>query len=175
MRNKLNLEQQSSINFINELSLNGILNWPIDYESNFQTDEELAITFGYWFGNDHWSKDGDTFVQFGQDGTGSMFLLWFYPNLKIEPPVVFMGSEGESFIVSNRISDFAKQLASGKLFFDGCWLEPEADEEIQVDWAVLKSKIEIEFGKITERPEALTELAKSKHPSFSSWIESKCN
>nr|WP_315467756.1 hypothetical protein [uncultured Undibacterium sp.] len=175
MRNKLTNEQHQVIDFINELSKLEIINWPIDYEYNFKTDDDLRNTFGHWFGGSRWKEDGDTFVQFGQDGTGSMYLLWFYPNSDIEPPVVFMGSEGETFVVASNIVDFAKQLASGKLFYNGEWLEPEEGEEIEVDWALLRSEVENKFGALDQEPQKLTELAVSQHPDFRGWVDSKCD
>lgn len=174
MRNRLTSEQQQVIEFINDLSMLGIINWPIDYEHNFNTDDDLRNTLGHWFGSSRWEEDGDTFVQFGQDGTGSMYLLWFYPKLDIEPPVVFMGSEGEAFVVARNIVEFTKQLASGKLFYNGEWLEPEKGDEIEVDWTLLRSVVENKLGPIDQEPQKSTILAVSQHPDFRVWVDSKC-
>ena len=118
MPNKLSTKTQEDMKFIDALCEKEIISWPIDYEPYHPTNEELSETLGHWFGSDKWSKSGDSFLQIGQDGAGSLFCLWFYPVLKEEPPVVFLGSEGESSLVASDTSDFIRQLSSGKLFFN---------------------------------------------------------
>ena len=172
MRNKISSSTQESLDFLQNICDEGIVSWPIDYETNNANDRELAQTFGFWFGGDKWSKHGDTFAQFGQDGTGSMFLLWFYPNLTGEPPVVFMGSEGETCIVASNINDFIKQLCSGKLFFDGGWLDPVEEDKDKIDWDNLRMIAEAKFGSLELSPDQLCGRAKNAHPSFVEWVES---
>ena len=172
MRAKVKSATQESIDFLSSLCEKEIISWPIDYEVFTPSDDELEETFGHWFGGNKWAANGDTFVQFGQDGTGSMFLLWFYPNLKAEPPVVFMGSEGESCLVSSDIDDFIKKISSGKLFYDGSWLDPDEEEKEELDWDKLRKAIESRFGKVSQTPEQLSENAKGAHPDFKAWVES---
>jgi len=150
-----------------------ILGWPIDYEVYSLSDSELEETLGDWFGSNKWSKSGHSFLQFGQDGTGSLFCLWFYPELKHELPVVFLGSEGESCLVSSNTTDFVKQLTSGKLFYDGDWLEPEPEDESELNWNELKIKTMEYLGAINNTPEEIKEKAIKEHPGFSTWVESK--
>ena len=172
MKSKLNPITRESIEFINSLCEEKIISWPIDYEVYEPSDCELNETFGDWFGSNKWALSNHTFVQFGQDGTGSMFLLWFYPELKSDPPVVFMGSEGETCLVSSDIKDFIKQLSSGKMFYDGSWLDPEPEEKEDLNWEILHSTVESKLGKSNETPEQLSEKAASIHPNFKAWVES---
>lgn len=148
------------------------IRWPIDFAVFEPNDEELAETFGCWFGGQRWSTSGDTFAQFGKDATGSMFLLWYYPGLTTQPPVVFLGSEGESCLVSNSIEDFIHQLGSGKLFFNGDWYAPSPGENKDLDWQNLQRLIHEKLGRSDETPEQLSEKARQAHPDFTRWVES---
>ena len=171
MRNKVSPTIQDAIEFIDRLCEQNIITYlPIEYEPYYPSDEELIETIECWFGGTKWLENGDSFVQFGQDGTGSMFLLWFYPSLRIDPPVVFMGSEGESCLVAPNINDFIRQIASGQFFFAGEWFEPEADEE-ELDWRRLKSIVEARLGKIEQNPSVISNRAAELHPDFEAWVE----
>ena len=174
----INIEVQNSLDFLEELCQQEIIHYPIDFEMYQSQDRELAETLNSWFGSDRWSEDGDRFLQFGQDGSGSLFLLWYYPSLEIEPPVVFLGSEGESCIFANNINDFIQQLASGKLFCpygdNFCdWLDPSEEERKQLNWHKLKVTVENKFGKSKVSPEAIRDNALKTHPNFPSWVETK--
>ncbi|KQQ66379.1 hypothetical protein ASF84_23985 [Pseudomonas sp. Leaf127] len=173
MNSKLDDTTRDAIDFINTLCEDGLIDWPIDFEPAAFSDAELAETFGHWFGGQRWSEAGDTFVQFGQDGTGSMFLLWYYPGLSTRPPVVFMGSEGATSLVANDIEDFIRQLASGKQFFDGDWLEPDEDEDRELDWQALAQAVDARYGLGDETPEQLSDKARREHPDFDQWVALK--
>ena len=112
MREKVSPAIQDAIEFMDRLCEQNIITYPIDYETCYPSDKELAETMRCWFGGTKWLENSDSFVQFGQNGTGSLFLLWFYPSLKQDPPVVFMGSEGESCLAAPSINDFIKPLFS---------------------------------------------------------------
>ncbi|MEM8831956.1 MAG: hypothetical protein AAGE96_21765 [Cyanobacteria bacterium P01_G01_bin.19] len=174
----IDIEIQESLDFLEELCEREIIHYPIDFEIYRSSDHELSETLKSWFGSDRWSEDGDCFWQFGQDGSGSLFLLWYYPSLEIEPPVVFLGSEGESCIFAASVNDFIQQLASGKLFCpygdNICsWLNPDDEEKEQLDWHKLKITVENKLGKSTVSPEEIRDKALKTHPDFSSWIETK--
>lgn len=172
MHSKLDDATRDAIAFINTLYDQDLIGWPIDFESASYSDEELAETFGHWFGGQRWAAAGDSFVQFGQDGTGSMFLLWYYPGLKTQPPVVFLGSEGETSLVASNIEDYIRQLASGKQFFDGAWLEPDEDDERKLDWQALARAVDERYGLGDATPEQLAEKARREHPDFDQWVNS---
>jgi len=173
MRTKLSKESKKGIKFISQLLSNEMNSYPIDYESYDAPDKEITETMELWTGNKKWNADGDSLVQFGMDGSGSMFCLWYYPNLKGEPPVVFLGSEGHSCLVSNNLNDFIKHTCSGKLFSDGEWLDPYLDDEKEFDWLSLKNKAEKLIGKWSTSPEELRDTGKLNHPDFNAWAESK--
>lgn len=170
---KISEQNLDAIQFINQLYSDKIITWPIDYDPCTPSEQELTETLCLWFGGGSWSENGHSFFQFGQDGTGSMFLLWFYPALNTEPPVVFLGSEGERYLVASNITDFIKQLSSGHLFEDGHWFNPELDEQDELDWDKLQNRVETFFGSIDTSPKALRDKAISHHPDFSEWVRSK--
>lgn len=172
MKYELSEKTQSDINFLEQLSDQAVLSWPIEYESNRQTLSATADILNLWLGGEKWRKTGHKFLQIGQDGCGSLFCLWFYPELDEEPPVVFFGSEGERAVVANCARDFVKQMTSGKVFFDGSWLEPDEQEKGLLDWALLSSKAEEYLGESCGEPQELSKLAANNHPDISSWIES---
>lgn len=172
MRLKMDDETLSARSFLKTLCESEQIKWPIDFAVFEPSDEELAETFECWFGGQRWSTSGNTFAQFGQDATGSMFLLWYYPSLTTRPPVVFLGSEGESCLVSNSLEDFIRQLCSGKLFFNGGWYAPSPGEDEDLDWKSLQRLIDEKLGGINETPEQLSEKAHHAHPDFTRWVES---
>jgi hypothetical protein len=174
MKDLVSAAIQDSLNFIDELCKQEIIAYPpIDYEICHPSDGELAETLGYWFGSDKWSQNGDSFVQFGQDGTGSLFLLWFYPALTTEPPVVLLGSEGDSCLVAANINDFINQLASGKVFFNGNWFDPEADETPTFDWQRFRLTVQAKLGKSEMSLLELSNNATRLHPAFTTWVQTQ--
>lgn len=173
MLNKLSDENRKLIDALDQLCREEVVGYQIGYEAYQASDEELIETFGYWFGGSKWQSDGDSFVQFGQDATGSMFLLWFCPNLVGEPPVVFLGSEGEAHFVAPNLKSFLKQIGSGKLFYDGDWLEPDSGEKAELDWVLLRSRVEKLVGPITQDPEEIRDEGATLFPNFPDWVESK--
>ncbi len=173
MISKLSEKSKSGIDFIAQLFQEGVLGYPIDYEMCQPKDDDLSETFGYWFGSDSWASNGDSFVQFGMDGTGSMFCLWYYPDLSGEPPVVFFGSEGERCLIATNINDFIKQMSSGKLLFDGRFSDPDPEEQSELDWSSLRCKAEEYLGPWELDPDEIQKLGVKEHPDFVSWVESK--
>ncbi len=163
-------ENYKDFAFLRSLQESGLLGWPIDFECNNQTAEQVAETLGYWFGHDNWKKDGGSFVQFGQDGSGSLYCLWLYPGLTGEAPIVFFGSEGERSLVCGSTREFAALITSGLLPFEGGWVEPSEEDLNEIDWGVLK-KLGLEHTKgLVVKPEQCQESAETKHPSFEGWV-----
>ena len=156
--------------FLQSLQNQGYLGWPIDFECNEQTSESVAETLGYWFGHDQWKQDGGSFFQFGQDGTGSLYCVWFYPGLEGEPPVVFFGSEGQRQLVSDNTNDFVVLITSGLLPFDGDWIEPSNEDIKEIDWASLKELGQRHTGIKDIDVADLINKAKKNHPSFKEWV-----
>ena len=172
MEFELSKKTQDDIAFLDRMSLEEVISWPIDYETNRQTFSETSDALDMWLGGKKWRETEHNFIQFGQDGCGSLFCLWFYPDLKGEPPVVFLGSEGERALISNSAHDFVRQITSGKVFFDGGWLDPDDEEKDELDWELLFKKAKSYIGSLCENPSELTSSAQANHPDISSWIES---
>ncbi|VVO86191.1 hypothetical protein [Pseudomonas silesiensis] len=172
MRKKMDYETKTALSFIDRLSTGQHNLWPHDFEFSETSDDELTEAFGYWFGGHRWANSGDTFVQFGRDGTGSMFLLWYYPDLNAPPPVVLLGSEGERCLMATDIDDFIRQLGSGQLFFNETWSEPLPNEIDEMDWCELRRTIHEKYGLGDEPPEKIAEKARLTHPDFPRWVES---
>ncbi|MCT7357887.1 hypothetical protein [Thalassolituus pacificus] len=163
---------QADIDFLHNMSLEEVISWPIDFETNRQTFSETSDVLDMWLGGKKWRETEHHFIQFGQDGCGSLFCLWYYPELKGEPPVVFLGSEGERALVSNSAHDFVMQITSGKVFYDGSWLDPHDEDKDELNWDLLSKKAKSYLGSLCDNPSELTKSAQAKHPDISSWIES---
>ena len=183
MEIKLGTDVLESIQFLWKLEDEELIGWPIDFEtsrparpqligmeSNPRKVELETFDASSWFENSIEEYEKHKFYEFGIDGTGSGFCLWYYPDLNKIPPVVFWGSDGEFHFVAGSIQDFIKQLSSGKLFFSGSWLEPEDDEIEELDWNKLRSVTESHLGKWVEKPEELTVKGRLDHPDFEGWV-----
>jgi len=57
---------------------------------------------------DH-TKDG-VFVSFAADGAGGHYLLWYYPNMKKEPSVVYISSDGEMEFLASSLNEYILSL-----------------------------------------------------------------
>lgn len=168
-------EDINALQFLNKLCKDEILAWPIEFEFDNPSIESLEHTLDCWFGDRRWSSSGDMFILFGKDGTGSLFLLWQYPGLNNRPPVVFLGSEGDSYLIASDTTEFVKQLGSGLLFFEGSWLEPDPDECIELDWKRLNNEIQKKYGSFEITANETTKCARSRQPDFTKWVKGKIN
>lgn len=163
-------QTETALSVLEQLQDSGLLEWPIDVEVVPPDSEETSEALDSWFDNANWRGDGDRFLQIACDGSGSIYALWFYPDLEgddLFPPVVFLGSEGEAFLVASSAEDFARQLASGETFHDGSWLKPEDDED--VDWTSIRELVEETLGDWEESAGELASRAADEHPDFSKW------
>lgn len=168
---KISDQTQTNVSLLDALSLKGVIRWPIDYETDKQTFTQTADTLDSWMGGPSWRASGHKFIQFGRDASGSLFCLWFYPELIEEPPVVFIGSEGDTYVVSNNSTDFIKQITSGYIFNDGSWLEPDEEELQELNWDALLEIGQKFTGSTCSSPSELTDIAISNHPSLEEWVD----
>lgn len=87
----------------------------VDFEPfpAFLTAEDTTDWFRAWTGNPDLS--GDAFRVFGQDGSSWYAAFWLIrPDRQlVDQPVVFLGSEGETGVVSRSLGDFLWLLAGG--------------------------------------------------------------
>lgn len=155
----------------------GLLTWPIDFEAQEPSEEDAADTLGYWFDGKDWRAGGQSFIQFGQDGTGSLFCLWMYPGLEGEPPVVFFGSEGEVGLIAANVADFTRRLCSGLVWdgYDGSWVpvdegEIEDDDEDALDLQALRARAQEVLGVWGKGVDMKMQEAIAKQPDFKGWV-----
>ncbi|WP_193165557.1 hypothetical protein [Microbulbifer hainanensis] len=161
-----------AISLLLELQDKGVLGWPIDLELQKPSEEDGASETKYWFDGDKWKKEKYKIIKFGQDGTGSSYCLWYYPELTGEPPVVFFGSEGELYNVAISVKEFARYLGAGYDFGFGGWFA--ADEENDpdaIDRMKLQKEIESVYGALEGNPEELHQKLLSAHPSLEEWVD----
>ncbi|MCB9795502.1 MAG: hypothetical protein H6741_22580 [Alphaproteobacteria bacterium] len=159
-----------------ELQDDGKLAWALDYEACEPDEEAAADTLDAWFRSPAWRGSGHRFVQIGQDGTGSLYCLWFYPGLVGEPPVIFFGSEGETDLVADSAADLARALASGFEWwpYERAWNPAEEEDEEVEDAGTLadmRAAVEARLGPWDEAPSAMHARALKRHPDFPAWVE----
>ncbi|MBQ4838546.1 hypothetical protein [Pseudoalteromonas luteoviolacea] len=169
----MDAETLSSYELLSDLCKQGIIGWPIDFElsalSEVAADEELSS----WGLIANWKTENDKFIKFGQDGSGSSYLLWQYAE-DFPPAVVFLGSEGETYNVAPTLSFYMRYLASGCDFGYGEWFEPEPElDPDAIDRNLLSSKISAVLPQITEHANELNQKSLMVIPSFESWVKSK--
>ncbi|MEU5654699.1 SMI1/KNR4 family protein [Streptomyces sp. NPDC047737] len=99
----------------------------IDFEpyTEFISREATVESFRSWTGGK--DIDGDTYLIFGQDGTGGQAMIWrTRPGRPLaDQPVVFLGSEGECGMVAGNLSDFLWVLADGFGPLEVTWEDEE--------------------------------------------------
>jgi len=73
----------------------------------------------FLFGKTNSEKHKNELITFGYYETGGSFCLWYYPELKTEAPVVYIGDCGELAFVAPSFQDFVCLLSKGKLICAG--------------------------------------------------------
>jgi hypothetical protein len=160
-------DTRAALEFIRALVDDGVIRRPMDYQATALAEFDVST----WFERDPAALEGHKFIQFGQDGTGSGYCLWYYPTLgDRRPPVVFWGSEGDYAFVAGNADDFARQLTSGMLPYQGLWVEPDDAERKEIDVDALRRKAETRFGPSDVPPDELRKKAKPTHPDFEDWV-----
>jgi hypothetical protein len=142
--------------------------------------DESAGNIAAWLGAT--PKDGTRFINFAQDGTGSLFCLWLRPGHDdVETaPVVYLGSEGELGVLAKDPAAFLEFVASG-MTFDGHGgsffdpLESEADEDFVADVKARRAKVvkfvKRQLGKQELRhPSELRAEAEAAYPGLADWV-----
>jgi len=140
-------------------------------------DMKLSDSFGAynylneWFGFNFKSNYKDRFLQFGCMSPGAL-ALWFYPELKEEPPVVYLGDESKVEILASSLEDFASLLTQGKSLDLENYNENRTPKDIwkNQDTSTTQFK-KLVSEKITCRDENSIFEAINKHPNFIEWVD----
>ena len=160
-------DTRATLEFIRSLIDDRIIRRPMDYQATALAEFDVST----WFQRDPAALEGHKFIQFGQDGTGSGYCLWYYPTLgDRRPPVVFWGSEGDYAFVAGNADDFARQLTSGMMPYQGFWVEPDDDERTEIDVESMRRKAEARFGPSDVSPDELRKKAQPTHADFEAWV-----
>jgi hypothetical protein len=158
---------RATLEFIRTLVDDRVIRRPMDYQVTALAEFDVST----WFERDPAALEGHKFIQFGQDGTGSGYCLWYYPTLgDRRPPVVFWGSEGDYVFVAGDADDFARQLTSGMLPYHGRWLDPDPPERQKLDLDTLRRRAESRFGVRDAHPDELRAKGPPAHPDFEGWV-----
>ena len=145
-----------------------------------------------WFG-DSFRENGYDFLEFGYTRAGDLFALWIYPELKGEPPVVLLDSDGEVELLAPSLTDFLclltdeqsissevedgrtswykiykhqyKEISDENVFFEN---SEKVEIKIKLEMKSLRSKI----SKIQEC-RSVSNIIKDfkRHPNFKKWFE----
>lgn len=144
---------------------------PVFFSGSFEVTTDPYDMLGAWFRK---AQAGiDRIRIFGHDGVGSLIGLWFYEGLSGEPPVVFLGGEGEgNTILASCAEEFLSILGTNRDWepFDQNYTEPETSNEEEAAhfcaWLAAKG--------ITpaNNPLSITKKARKKHPDFPGWLKS---
>lgn len=163
----------SDLDLLNRLQNEERIPFHIDYEA--WPPRPFDDTLDSWFAGADWRAAGHRFIGIGQDGTGSIYAQWLYQGLEGEPPVVFLGSEGEVALVADSADDVARALADGFEWwpYEGEWRPFEGEEEAEEDEPTLegfKAAVVAALGPWTEAAPDMLARAKAKHPDFEGWV-----
>lgn len=145
-------------------------------EFRIRSENDWPVTLDYWFGSPRWRESGHSFELIGVDGTGGMYCAWTYPQLHSQdPPIVFLGSEGEGVsVIASRVADFVEILAQG-FVWHGQSMNFEMNESDLDPGALPKfnSHARDKFGRELRRPDDLVLLARQLHPDFKAWVDAQ--
>lgn len=158
----------------------------MDYEPTIDSDEELAMTLGFWFDNDAWNTRGDSFAHLGIDGMGSQFAAWTRPGDDGPPPIVYFGSEGGAGVLARTPLDWAMALAHApginEYSDEGpAELDPEANwmmddeqdedmiEEARSALATYRESVQSRFGSLSDLDSVTADLDEL-NAEFAAWI-----
>lgn len=157
----------------------------MEYEPSIDSEEQLATTLGYWFGNDEWKEGGHRFLHLGIDGAGGQFAIWLRPGFQDPHPVVYLGSEGGAGVVASSPENWALSIAHAPGLNEyptaggPATLEPELNylldeegeegEEAKEALARYRTAAEERFGAIPELSKLTGDLDELNQ-QFAAWM-----
>lgn len=144
---------------------------PEFFSGSFEVSSDEYDMLEAWFRG---SQEGISRIRiFGHDGVGSLIGLWFYEGLTGEPPVIFLGSEGEgNALLAGNMSEYLAVLAANRDWepLDRAFMDAEeSNAEENERFCSWLSKHGIRPAK---DPAAVMKAARKKHPDFAKWLSS---
>ena len=141
-----------------------------------------------WFEEDFRAK-GNDFLEFGYNRAGDPYALWIYPELKGEPAVVLLDSDGEVEMLAPSLNDYlclltnyeciTGQIDNDKIHgyeiykFD---MEDLINDDFK-DLEAVKNKLKEEIALINKHQEcrSVSEIIKDfdRHPNFKEWFDER--
>lgn len=147
-------------------------------EFRLRSEDDWPVTLDYWFGSDRWRQSDHLFQLIGVDTTGGLYCQWIYPELRVpEPPIVFLGSEGESVcVVASCIADLVEILAQGYAWSADEQKYVKKDSDLEPGaFAQFNSRVHNELGRSFLHPDELVANARQQHPDFETWVRQQAD
>jgi len=153
------------------------------FSGDTQYEEYKFLSDSAWFENDLSPYFKDRFIEFGKEGDGSSFCLWYYPGLVGEPPVVHMGTDPVFCTMAPSLEDFICLLTSCLEAPDGYSTKPkEIWEKRVVDMEYLEEYIPDIYEDMTAYRKVIGNKIKcskykdimkrfKEHPKFHKWVK----
>jgi len=146
-------------------------------------------TYEYLKDTGWWEKDlspyfEDQFIDFGSETNGSLYCLWYYPGLAGEPPVVYIGGDGNNFTIAPSIEDLISLMIYNDDPYQFGTKPNEIWEEIEIDdyLEYLKEDEPERYQEILQMKQIASETFQirdyktimkdfEKHPKFNKFVE----
>ncbi len=140
------------------------------FAGDFEIIEDGAAAMVTWFAGR--TKPAERFFAFAHDGTGAIFAIWRRGSTLDTSPVVFLGSEGETIVLTSTPREFLGLLAYG------------VDDLGFVDWEEAPPAPSADAGSVAFRawlekalgvgpaadPAKLVLAARERHSELESWV-----
>lgn len=138
---------------------------------SYATEDDTAA----WFRK----QPGQRLITIGQDGTGSLYVLWCRDGLApAEAPVGFLGSEGEgNTLLASNLTAFLEFLATGYIWgaFDAKFYPPKDEDDMDEDdedphGPTAFRTYYADRHQPPRDPRLIHAEALAAHPSFADWV-----
>jgi hypothetical protein len=142
----------------------------VPFAGDFEIMEDGAKAMIAWFAGR--TEPAKSFFAFAHDGTGAIFAIWRRRATLAASPVVFLGSEGETIVLTSTVREFLGLLAYG------------VDDLGFVDWEEAPPAPSDEPGSIAFRawlkktlevapaadPAKIVLTARERHADLEAWV-----
>jgi hypothetical protein len=142
----------------------------VPFAEDFEIIEDGAKAMIAWFAGR--TEPAKSFFAFARDGTGAIFAIWRRRATLAASPVVFLGSEGETIVLTSNVREFLGLLAYGVEdlgFVDWEEAPPEpSDEPGSIAFrAWLKKTLGVEPAA---DPAKIVLAARERHADLEAWV-----